>query len=76
VRHGLGVAVIDEFSVAEVYMPGLIRRPLREEATITAYVVQKRGRQLSSFAEFTIDRFRHELSVATSRETWDLPKEP
>ncbi len=73
VRHGLGVAVIDEFSVAEVYMPGLIRRPLKEEASITAWVVQKRGRQLSSFAEFTIERFRHELTLATSREQWDPP---
>lgn len=73
VRHGLGVAVIDEFSVAEVYMPGLIRRPLREKAEITAFVVQKMGRQLSSFAEFTIDRFRQELTAATSREAWDPP---
>lgn len=73
VRHGLGVAVIDEFSVAEVYLPGLIRRPLREQAAITAYVVQKRGRQLSSFAEYTIDRFRHELVTATSQEGWDRP---
>ena len=67
VRHGLGVAVIDEFSVAEVYMPGLSRRPLRESTGITAYVVTKQGRQLSSFAEFTIDQFRRELASATSR---------
>jgi DNA-binding transcriptional LysR family regulator len=73
VRHGLGVAVIDEYSVAEVYMPGLVRRPLREKTEITAYVVQKRGRQLSSFAEFTIDRFQHELSAATARQVWDKP---
>ncbi|MEQ9329251.1 MAG: LysR family transcriptional regulator [Rhodospirillales bacterium] len=66
VRHGLGVALIDEFSVAEVYMPGLVRRPLVEETTITAYVVSKRGRSLSSFAEFTIDRFRRELESAIS----------
>lgn len=71
VRHGLGVAVIDEFSVAEVYMPGLVRRPLREKADITAHVVQKRGRQLSSFAEFTIERFRHELMAATQHNRWD-----
>lgn len=71
VRHGLGVAVIDEFSVAEVYLPGLVRRPLREAARITAWVVQKRGRELSSFAEFTIDRFRRELTEATNRDTWD-----
>lgn len=75
VRHGLGVAVIDEFSVAEVYLPGLVRRPLSEPATITAYVLKKHGRQLSSFAEFTIERFRRELVHATSRETWDtLPQ--
>lgn len=73
VRHGLGVAVIDEFSVAEVYMPGLMRRPLRETADITAFVVQKRGRLLSSFAEFTIERFRLELTAATAREKWDGP---
>lgn len=73
VRHGLGVAAIDEFSVAEVYMPGLVRRPLAEKAEITAYVVQKRGRQLSSFADHTIDRFHHELTTATSRNLWDPP---
>ncbi|MBD9529651.1 MULTISPECIES: LysR family transcriptional regulator [Paracoccus] len=64
VRHGLGVAIIDEFSVAEVYMPGLVRRPLAERAGITAWVVTKKDRQLSSFAEFAIDRFRRELSAA------------
>lgn len=71
VRHGLGVAVIDEFSVAEVYMPGLVRRPLVEPATITAWSVTKRGRQLSSFAETTIGHFRRELAKARSRERWD-----
>ncbi|WP_226341149.1 LysR family transcriptional regulator [Gemmobacter serpentinus] len=62
VRHGLGVAIIDEFSVAEVYMPGLVRRPLREPSEISAWVVTKRGRELSSFAEFAIGRFRRELA--------------
>lgn len=71
VRHGLGVAVIDEFSVAEVYMPGLVRRPLVEPATITAWSVQKQGRQLSSFAEKTVTLFRRELARARARERWD-----
>lgn len=62
VRHGLGVAVIDEFSVAEVYMPGLVRRPLVEKAEITAWVVTRRGREPSSFAEKAISRFRRELA--------------
>lgn len=71
VRHGLGVAVIDEFSVAEVYMPGLTRRPLAEKAVITAWIVTKHGRELSSFAEYAVDRFRHELTAAVARESWD-----
>ncbi len=71
VRHGLGVAVIDEFSVAEVYMPGLVRRPLVEPCSITAYVLTRRGRALSSFAEFAVERFRRELAGARQRETWD-----
>ena len=74
VRHGLGVAVIDEFSVAEVYMPGLVRLPLRESASITAYAVLKKGRQITSFAEFAIERFRRELAAATARQSWDADR--
>ncbi|NAZ18013.1 LysR family transcriptional regulator, partial [Glutamicibacter soli] len=50
VRHGLGVALIDAFSVAEVYMPGLVRRPLAEPSGVTVYVAHKKGRALSGFA--------------------------
>ncbi|GAB4521776.1 MAG: LysR family transcriptional regulator [Roseibium sp.] len=64
VRHGLGVALIDEFSVAEVYMPGLIRKPLTEDISVTIYVVRKKGRVLSNFAEYGIRQFRKELAEA------------
>lgn len=70
VRHGLGVAVIDAFSVAEVYMPGVVRRPLTEEATIPTYVVRKKGRVLSGFAEYTIQQFRRELAKAVEDGPW------
>ncbi|WP_207101329.1 LysR family transcriptional regulator [Paracoccus shandongensis] len=73
VRHGLGVAVIDEFSVAEVYLPGVTRRPLAESAGITAWVLTRKGRQLSSFAEYAIDRFRRELAQAVARDDWGSP---
>lgn len=73
VRHGLGVAIIDEFSVAEVYMPGVTRRPLVESASITAWVVMRSGRQPSSFAEFTIERFRRELAATVASDHWDAP---
>ncbi len=71
VRHGLGVALIDEFSVAEVYMPGLTRIALEEPATITAYVARKRGRVLSGFAEQAIRLFRRELVQATRTRPWE-----
>ncbi|MFJ1290780.1 LysR family transcriptional regulator [Paracoccus yeei] len=70
VRHGLGVSLIDEFSVAEVYMPGIVRRPLAERAGITAYAVTRKGRPLSSYAELAIDRFRREMAAAVARESW------
>ncbi|KJZ18667.1 LysR family transcriptional regulator [Loktanella sp. S4079] len=64
VRHGLGVAVIDEFSVAEVYMPGLVRRPLAEDVRVKIYVSRKKGRVLSGFAEYTIEQFQRALARA------------
>ncbi|GHF39774.1 LysR family transcriptional regulator [Seohaeicola zhoushanensis] len=64
VRHGLGVALIDEFSVSEVYMPGIVRKPIAEETFIDIYAVTKKDRVLSSFAEFAIQQFRKELNDA------------
>ena len=64
VRHGLGVAVIDGFSVAEVYLPGVVRRPLEQAQPLTVYSVTKQGRVLSGFAEFAIQQFRRELTKA------------
>lgn len=65
VRHGLGVALIDEFSVAEVYMPGVVRRPLVEPSSIIPYVLTKRGRVIASFAEETIRLFQKEFALSS-----------
>jgi DNA-binding transcriptional LysR family regulator len=70
VRHGLGVAVIDEFSVAEVYMPGLVRRPLVHDIPIKSYVARKKGRVLSRFAEDTIGHFQRQLERAVKDGPW------
>lgn len=70
VRHGLGVAVIDEFSVAEIYMPGLVRRPLAERSEVSAWAVQRKGRTPSSFADHAIACFRRELVRAVERADW------
>ena len=72
-RHGLGVAVIDEFSVAGVYMPGLTRVPLEETAGI-ALRAQQAGRTCRSIAEFAIDRLREELRAAVKNRPWAAPR--
>jgi len=70
VRHGMGVALIDEFSVAEVYMPGVVRKPFAEDIGISTFVAKKKGRVLSGFAEFTISQFRRELTKAVEDGPW------
>lgn len=76
VRHGLGVAVIDEFSVAGVYMPGLVRLPLEERTEISVFIAQKAGRSLSSFAEYTIARLRDELAQVIAHRPWSREGSP
>ena len=71
VRHGLGVAVIDEFSVAGVYMPGLTRIPIVEPTEIRIYGVTKRNRSLSAYADFTMARLREELRLAVRNRPWE-----
>ena len=66
VRHGLGVAIIDEFSVAGAVMPGLARVPLVETVPVSLYAAQKAGRSLSSFADFAIERLRDEVRRASA----------
>jgi DNA-binding transcriptional LysR family regulator len=70
VRHGLGVAVIDEFSVAGVYMPGLTRVPLEEPSEIRIFGVTKKNRSLSAYADFALARLREELRSAVRNRPW------
>ncbi len=70
VRHGLGVAVIDEFSVAGVYMPGLTRIPLEETTEIRIFGITKKNRSLSAYADFAMARLRDELRSAVRHRPW------
>lgn len=71
VRHGLGVALIDEFSVAEIYMPGITRLNIKENVSIKVYICKKRGRVLSAPAEYAISQFKSELIKAVSNRSWE-----
>lgn len=70
VRHGLGVAIIDEFSVAGPTMPGLARVALAEPVPMSVYAAIKSGRTLSSYADTAIDRLRDELRRAVTARPW------
>lgn len=71
VRHGLGVALIDEFSVAEIYLPGVTRLTLEEEVFIRIYVCKKKGRVLSAPAEYAVTKFKEELKKAVTNRPWE-----
>lgn len=43
-------------------MPGLVRRPLAGDVSVTIHVVTKKGRVRSTFAEYGIGRLRKELA--------------
>lgn len=66
VQNGVGVATIDEFSVASADLRGIVRVPLVERVPVSVYAIHKSGRSLSSFAEYAIERLRHEVRRATA----------
>jgi DNA-binding transcriptional LysR family regulator len=76
VRHGLGVAVIDEFSVAGRIMPGLARIPLEDPPEIRIFAISKRGRDLSAYGEFAKTRLREELRTAVRARPWESRSAP
>lgn len=70
VAHGLGLAIIDEFSVAGPLLPGLARIPLAEPVPVSLFVAEKAGRIRSSFADFAVAQLRTELRQAVAQRTW------
>jgi len=58
VRQGLGVAIIDEFAAMAPRMTDVVRVPVATSCTHRAYAAVKKGRTLSSYAEFAIEAIR------------------
>lgn len=65
VRQGVGVALIDEFSVADQILPGLAVRPLIEPTSFKTYAVVNSETPRSIFAEALIDNLRTEMRAVT-----------
>jgi len=61
----LGVAVVDEFSVATPHLPGVAVRPISEETALTAYCVVNAETPRSIFADELIAALRSEMRSAT-----------
>jgi len=54
VRQDLGVAIIDEFAAMSPRLADVVAIPLSTACVHRAYAAMKKGRTLSSYAEFTI----------------------
>lgn len=63
-RQGLGVAVIDEFSVSGQELPGVVRLPIAEPTPFRTHAVVNADEPLSVFAEALIDGLRAEMRKA------------
>ncbi len=61
VKAGLGIAIIDEFTVAHGSMPGVTIVPIAEDTPFQTYVAVRNDRALSRYAENFIVLLRAEM---------------
>jgi DNA-binding transcriptional LysR family regulator len=69
VKAGLGIAVIDQFTVAHGGYPGVELLRIAEPTRFDTYVAVKRGASLSLHVEYFIDSLRSEMRALEPRET-------
>jgi DNA-binding transcriptional LysR family regulator len=67
VKAGLGIAVIDQFTVAYGAASGLKLLRIREPTRFDTFVASKAGTMLSSFAETFVNALRAEMKAAVLR---------
>lgn len=70
VRQNLGIAVIDEFSVAAPTVQGIVRLPIVEPTEIHAYAAVNADVPESLFADDTIRILREEMQAAVRHRAW------
>jgi DNA-binding transcriptional LysR family regulator len=64
VKAGLGIAVIDQFTVAHGAVPGIRLLRIEEPTRFDTFVASKAGTLLSSFAETFVKALRAEMEAA------------
>lgn len=70
VRQNLGIAVIDEFSVAAPTVQGIVRLPIVEPTEIHAYAAVNADVPELLFAEDTIRILREEMQASVRNRAW------
>ncbi len=66
VRHNLGIAIIDGFTVAHATMPGIRVIPISEPTSFQTFVAYRRDATLSTAAEFFIRTLRQRMKARAS----------
>ena len=66
VRHNLGIAIIDGFTVAHASMPGIRVIPISEPTTFQTFIAYRRDATLSTVAEFFVRALRQRMTALAS----------
>ena len=66
VAQGLGIAIIDEFTVAHGHVPGLKKLEIDAESTFHTYAAYRSDMSLSVFADAFLQVLRREMVAASS----------
>jgi DNA-binding transcriptional LysR family regulator len=74
VKHGLGIAVLDEFTVADTPAGGgVVKIPIAESTEFQTYFAYRKDATLSSFCEFFIAALRTEMQGKAAQNSSKLP---
>jgi DNA-binding transcriptional LysR family regulator len=73
VKHGLGIAVLDQFTVAEAPMSGVCRIPIAEPTEFQTYFAYRKDATLSSFCEYFVAALRTEMQGKAGPEGGKTP---
>jgi DNA-binding transcriptional LysR family regulator len=73
VKHGLGIAVLDEFTVAEAPLAGVAKIPIAEPTEFQTYFAYRKDATLSSFCEFFISALGAEMQGKPTQKSSKMP---
>ena len=66
VTHGLGIAIIDEFTLAAEYWPGLRALDIAEPTAFQTYIVHRKDAALSSYGEHFVAALRSHMEAVST----------